>query len=56
MPGVFLLAPGPVFIDPDQQTVHNNAAVNADGEEVYTGASAFVNSSSSSTSRQLRQG
>jgi hypothetical protein len=31
MPGVFLLAPGPVFIDPDQQTVHNNATVVANG-------------------------
>jgi hypothetical protein len=37
MPGVFLLAPGPVFIDPDQQTVHNNAAVTTSGSEVYTG-------------------
>ena len=37
MPGVFLLAPGPVFIDPDQQTVHNNATVAASGSSVYTG-------------------
>lgn len=37
MPGVFLLAPGPVFIDPDQQTVHNNATVTASGSSVYTG-------------------
>ena len=37
MPGVFLLAPGPVFIDPDQQTVHNNATVVASGSSIYTG-------------------
>ncbi len=37
MPGVFLLAPGPVFIDPDQQTVHNNATVTASGSSIYTG-------------------
>ncbi len=37
MPGVFLLAPGPVFIDPDQQTVHNNATVTSSGSSVYTG-------------------
>lgn len=37
MPGVFLLAPGPVFIDPDQQTVQNNATVTTSGSSVYTG-------------------
>lgn len=37
MPGVFLLAPGPVFIDPNQQTVHNNATVTTSGSEVLTG-------------------
>jgi hypothetical protein len=37
MPGVFLLAPGPVFIDPNQQTVHNNATVTTSGSAVYTG-------------------
>lgn len=37
MPGVFLLAPGPVFIDPDQQTVQNNATVTSSGSAVYTG-------------------
>lgn len=37
MPGVFLLAPGPVFIDPDQQTVQNNATVTTSGSAVYTG-------------------
>lgn len=37
MPGFFLLAPGPVFIDPDQQTVQNNSTVTASGASVYTG-------------------
>lgn len=37
MPGVFLLAPGPVFIDPNQQTVHNNATVTASGSAIVTG-------------------
>lgn len=37
MPGVFLLAPGPVFIDPNQQTVHNNATVTTSGSAVFTG-------------------
>jgi hypothetical protein len=37
MPGVFLLAPGPVFIDPDQQTVHNNATVTTSGSSIYSG-------------------
>ena len=37
MPGFFLLAPGPVFIDPDQQTVQNNSTVTASGAFVYSG-------------------
>jgi hypothetical protein len=36
MPGVFLLAPGPVFIDPNQQTVQTNAAVSTSGSEIFT--------------------
>jgi hypothetical protein len=37
MPGVFLLSPGPVFIDPNQQTVQSNATVTASGSQVFTG-------------------
>ena len=37
MPGVFLLAPGPVFIDPNQQTVQNNATVTASGSTIVSG-------------------
>jgi len=37
MPGVFLLAPGPVFIDPNQQTVQSNATVTTSGSQVFSG-------------------
>ncbi len=37
MPGVFLLAPGPVFIDPNQQTVQSNATVTTSGSSIFTG-------------------
>jgi hypothetical protein len=36
MPGVFLLAPGPVFIDPNQQTVQSNATVTTSGSTIYS--------------------
>jgi hypothetical protein len=37
MPGVFLLAPGPVFIDSDLQTVHSDVTVTASGGVAYAG-------------------
>lgn len=37
MPGVFLLAPGPVFIDPNQQTVQANATLTTSGSTVFSG-------------------
>jgi len=37
MPGVFLLAPGAVFQDPNAQSIHANATVTANGEAVVTG-------------------
>jgi hypothetical protein len=48
MPGVFLLSPGPVFQDPNQQAVHANATIIASGSQVFTGygaseVSLFVN-------------
>lgn len=48
MPGIFLLNPGPVFLDPNQQAVHENATIVASGEKVFTGygaseVSLFVN-------------
>jgi hypothetical protein len=36
MSGVIVLAPAPVFIDSDKQTVHANATVTAGGAQVYT--------------------
>lgn len=36
MPGVLPLAPFPVFIDPNQQTVQSNATVTTSGSAIYT--------------------
>ena len=37
MPGIFFLSPQSVIIDPNQQTVHNNATITASGSAVYSG-------------------
>ena len=54
MPGVFLLTPGPVFQDPNQQAVHANATVTVSGSTVVTGygvaeVSLFINVKASPT-------
>ena len=48
MPGVFLLSPGPVFADPNQQAVQSNATVTVSGATIFTGygaseVSLFIN-------------
>jgi len=37
MPGVFLIAPGPIFIDPNQQVVQSNDTLTASSSAVFTG-------------------
>lgn len=37
MPGVFLLSPGPVLIDPNKQTIHSNSTITASSSGIYFG-------------------